>query len=91
MANRADWLEDPVYWQGVTRAIEDRLSDALLGTRGVFHRLRIGGFESLPQASAACTSLGISVTDMESMPHSTRKRAKLGLSLGPCPHRPTLR
>jgi ATP-dependent RNA helicase SUPV3L1/SUV3 len=29
VANRADWLEDPVYWQGVTRAIEDRLSDAL--------------------------------------------------------------
>ncbi|WP_422028339.1 SPOR domain-containing protein [Pyruvatibacter mobilis] len=34
-----------------------------LGTRGVFHRLRIGGFESLPQASAACTSLGISAAD----------------------------
>ena len=29
VANRADWLENPVYWQGVTRAIEDRLSDAL--------------------------------------------------------------
>ncbi len=29
VANRADWLSDPAYWQGVTRAIEDRLSDAL--------------------------------------------------------------
>jgi|GEM_PF-6030726 len=34
-----------------------------LGTRGVFHRLRIGGFESLPQASAACTQLGIAAAD----------------------------
>ncbi len=29
VANRSDWLGDPPYWQGVTRAIEDRLSDAL--------------------------------------------------------------
>ena len=29
VANRANWLADPAYWQGVTRAIEDRLSDAL--------------------------------------------------------------
>jgi ATP-dependent RNA helicase SUPV3L1/SUV3 len=28
-ANRPDWLADPDYWQGVTRAIEDKLSDAL--------------------------------------------------------------
>ena len=28
-ANRPDWLADPDHWQGVTRAIEDRLSDAL--------------------------------------------------------------
>jgi ATP-dependent RNA helicase SUPV3L1/SUV3 len=28
-ANRPDWLADPEYWQGVTRAVEDRLSDAL--------------------------------------------------------------
>jgi ATP-dependent RNA helicase SUPV3L1/SUV3 len=28
-ANRLDWLGDPDHWQGVTRAIEDRLSDAL--------------------------------------------------------------
>src|SRR5271163_4176879 len=28
-ANRPDWLTDPEHWQGVTRAIEDRLSDAL--------------------------------------------------------------
>jgi ATP-dependent RNA helicase SUPV3L1/SUV3 len=28
-ANRADWLADPEHWQGITRAIEDRLSDAL--------------------------------------------------------------
>ncbi len=27
-ANR-DWLKDPAHWQGVTRALEDRLSDAL--------------------------------------------------------------
>ncbi len=30
-ANRPDWLDDPEHWQGVTRAIEDRLSDALHG------------------------------------------------------------
>ncbi|WP_342360377.1 helicase-related protein [Terrarubrum flagellatum] len=29
VANRPDWLADPQHWQGVTRAIEDRLSDAL--------------------------------------------------------------
>src|SRR5208282_5292914 len=29
VANRPDWLGDPEHWQGVTRAIEDRLSDAL--------------------------------------------------------------
>ena len=29
VANRADWLDDPDHWQGVTRAVEDRLSDAL--------------------------------------------------------------
>lgn len=29
VANRPDWLEDPAHWQGVTRDIEDRLSDAL--------------------------------------------------------------
>jgi len=28
-ANRADWLADPEHWQGVTRAVEDKLSDAL--------------------------------------------------------------
>jgi ATP-dependent RNA helicase SUPV3L1/SUV3 len=28
-ANRPDWLDDPEHWQGVTRGIEDRLSDAL--------------------------------------------------------------
>ncbi len=28
-ANRPDWLHDPEHWQGVTRAIEDKLSDAL--------------------------------------------------------------
>jgi len=29
VANRADWLADPVHWQGRTRALEDRLSDTL--------------------------------------------------------------
>ena len=29
VANRVDWLKDPAHWQGVTRGIEDRLSDAL--------------------------------------------------------------
>ncbi|TAN61114.1 MAG: disulfide oxidoreductase, partial [Magnetospirillum sp.] len=29
VAHRADWVADPDHWQGVTRAIEDRLSDAL--------------------------------------------------------------
>ena len=28
-ANRPDWLTDPGHWQGVTRAVEDKLSDAL--------------------------------------------------------------
>ena len=28
-ANRADWLADPEHWQGITRGIEDKLSDAL--------------------------------------------------------------
>ncbi|MGL5446280.1 MAG: helicase-related protein, partial [Rhabdaerophilum sp.] len=28
-ANRPDWLRDPVHWQNATRALEDRLSDAL--------------------------------------------------------------
>ncbi|MGE0650281.1 MAG: helicase-related protein [Alphaproteobacteria bacterium] len=29
ISHRADWLEDAGHWQGVTRAVEDRLSDAL--------------------------------------------------------------
>lgn len=29
VANRADWLHNPVHWQERTRTIEDRLSDAL--------------------------------------------------------------
>ncbi len=29
VANRPDWLENPVSWQGATRETEDRLSDAL--------------------------------------------------------------
>ena len=29
VANRLDWLADPEHWQGVTRAVEDKLSDAL--------------------------------------------------------------
>jgi ATP-dependent RNA helicase SUPV3L1/SUV3 len=28
-ANRPDWLDDPVHWQGVARGVEDKLSDAL--------------------------------------------------------------
>jgi ATP-dependent RNA helicase SUPV3L1/SUV3 len=28
-ANRPDWLGDPEHWQDVTRAVEDKLSDAL--------------------------------------------------------------
>ena len=28
-ANRPDWLADPEHWQGVTRVVEDKLSDAL--------------------------------------------------------------
>jgi ATP-dependent RNA helicase SUPV3L1/SUV3 len=28
-ANRPDWLADPEHWQGITRGVEDRLSDAL--------------------------------------------------------------
>jgi ATP-dependent RNA helicase SUPV3L1/SUV3 len=29
VANRPDWLADPEHWQGVTRQIENKLSDAL--------------------------------------------------------------
>jgi ATP-dependent RNA helicase SUPV3L1/SUV3 len=29
IANRPDWLADPEHWQGVARATEDKLSDAL--------------------------------------------------------------
>ena len=29
VANRPDWLPDPEHWQGVTRQVEDKLSDAL--------------------------------------------------------------
>jgi ATP-dependent RNA helicase SUPV3L1/SUV3 len=29
VANRQDWLADPEHWQGVARATEDKLSDAL--------------------------------------------------------------
>jgi hypothetical protein len=29
IANRPDWLIDPAHWQGVTRGLEERLSDAL--------------------------------------------------------------
>ncbi|MGE0847554.1 MAG: helicase-related protein [Flavobacteriaceae bacterium] len=29
IANRDAWLRDPAHWQGATRALEDRLSDAL--------------------------------------------------------------
>ncbi len=29
IANRPNWLHDPAHWQGVTRGLEDRLSDAL--------------------------------------------------------------
>jgi ATP-dependent RNA helicase SUPV3L1/SUV3 len=29
ISHRADWLEDAGHWQGLTRAVEDRLSDAL--------------------------------------------------------------
>ena len=29
VANRPDWLADPEHWQGVTRNVEDKLSDAL--------------------------------------------------------------
>jgi ATP-dependent RNA helicase SUPV3L1/SUV3 len=28
-ANRPDWLQDPDHWQGITRGVEDKLSDAL--------------------------------------------------------------
>ena len=29
VAHRGDWVKDPEHWQGISRAIEDRLSDAL--------------------------------------------------------------
>jgi ATP-dependent RNA helicase SUPV3L1/SUV3 len=29
VAHKSDWLRDAAHWQGVTRAVEDRLSDAL--------------------------------------------------------------
>ena len=39
VANRPDWLADPAHWQGVTRALEDRLSrHAARKADGAFHR-----------------------------------------------------
>lgn len=29
IANRSHWLRDPLHWRGITRTIEDKLSDAL--------------------------------------------------------------
>ncbi len=29
LSHRAGWFDDPLHWQGVARAVEDRLSDAL--------------------------------------------------------------
>jgi ATP-dependent RNA helicase SUPV3L1/SUV3 len=29
VANRPDWLKDPEHWQGITREVENKLSDAL--------------------------------------------------------------
>src|ERR1700754_3939074 len=29
VANRPDWLSDPVHWQGIAREVENKLSDAL--------------------------------------------------------------
>src|SRR5207247_10294774 len=29
VANRPDWLADPEHWQGITREVENKLSDAL--------------------------------------------------------------
>jgi ATP-dependent RNA helicase SUPV3L1/SUV3 len=29
VANRPDWLDDPEHWQGITREVENKLSDAL--------------------------------------------------------------
>jgi ATP-dependent RNA helicase SUPV3L1/SUV3 len=29
VSHRPQWLEDPEHWQGLTRTIEDTLSDAL--------------------------------------------------------------
>ena len=29
VANRPDWLADPDHWQGITREVENKLSDAL--------------------------------------------------------------
>ncbi|MBC7952053.1 MAG: disulfide oxidoreductase [Rhodospirillaceae bacterium] len=29
VSHRGDWVTDPLHWQGITRAIEDKLSDAL--------------------------------------------------------------
>ena len=44
VANRPDWLADPEHWQGVTRRVEDALSDALherLATRFVDRRTSV--------------------------------------------------
>jgi ATP-dependent RNA helicase SUPV3L1/SUV3 len=44
VANRLDWLADPEHWQGVTRAVEDKLSDALheqLALRFVDRRISV--------------------------------------------------
>jgi ATP-dependent RNA helicase SUPV3L1/SUV3 len=67
-AHRANWTRDSAHWQGVTRAVEDRLSDALhlaLTQRFIDRRtsvlmkhLRDDEFASLALDENGCVSIG---------------------------------
>ena len=62
IANRADWMADPVYWADRTRALEERLSDALhdrLTQRFVDRRTTV----LMRQLGADASALAVTVAD----------------------------
>jgi ATP-dependent RNA helicase SUPV3L1/SUV3 len=62
IAHRADWLQDPMYWAGRTRAIEEKLSDALhaaLTQRFVDRRTSV----LLRQIGAGLSELPVAIAD----------------------------
>ncbi len=62
ISNRADWMADPVHWADRTRALEERLSDALhdrLTQRFVDRRTTV----LMRQLGADASALAVSVAD----------------------------